>query len=283
VLDDQAREKIEIVLLLEGIAKRYGYDFRNYASASLKRRLRHNLAASKCNNFVELLNKVLADKNCFESLLYDLSVTVTEMFRDPEVYKNLRLHVIPFLKTYPFIKIWHAGCATGEEVYSIAILLHEEGLLDRTQIYATDINLQALEIAREGIYSVEQIKKYSKSYQLSGGKSSFSDYYHAKYGSAKMVDFLKQKMIFSYHNLAVDHAFCEAQLIICRNVLIYFDGTLQNRVFKLFNDSLSNGGFLFLGTKESLSFSEIKDQFTLIAPQERLYQKFYPGKENGHG
>ncbi len=284
VIDKKHQEKIDIQLLLTGIAEHYGYDFRDYASASLKRRLQQNLISSKCKNYVELLKLVLRDKRAFQYLLRDLSVTVTDMFRDPEIYRSIRKHVIPILRTFPFIKIWHAGCATGEEVYSMAVLLYEEGLLDRTQIYATDFNISALEVGKEGIYPTQLMKQYSQNYRLAGGERSFSDYYYAKYGSAKMADFLREKMTFSFHNLSVDHSFCEVQMIICRNVIIYFNRKLQERVLKLFDDSLSYGGFLLLGSKETLSFSSLKDQYKNVLSTEKLYEKTYPieeGKEHG--
>jgi chemotaxis protein methyltransferase CheR len=268
-------EKIEIELLLDGIYKRYGYDFHDYASASLKRRLHHNLTVSKSANFIELLNKVIHDERAFEELLLDLSVSVTEMFRDPFVYDSIRQQVLPILKTYPLIKIWHAGCATGEEVYSMAILLHEEGLLEKTHIYATDINMHALNIAKDGIYPAEQMIQYGKNYQAAGGKHSLSNYYHTKYGSAKIADFLKKNITFAYHNLAVDHSFCEVQLILCRNVLIYFNRDLQDKVFNLFNDSLNHGGFLLIGTKETLEFFELRSQYENLDSRAKLYKKLY--------
>jgi len=279
-LDSKDLEKIEIDILLDGIRKRYGYDFRDYATASLKRRLQHNLLVSKSANYIELLDKIMHDEKAFQNLLLDISVTVTEMFRDPYVYEAVHKHVIPILKTYPYIKIWHAGCSTGEEVYSMAILLHEEGLLDKTHIYATDINIKALEIAKEGIYATELIKQYAKNYQQAGGKHSLADYYHAKYGSAKIAAFLKKNITFAYHNLAVDHSFCEVQLIICRNVIIYFNRALQDHVFELFNDSLNYGGFLFIGSKETLDFSVTKNQYECLQPKEKLYRKLYPDPES---
>jgi chemotaxis protein methyltransferase CheR len=276
VIVETKLEKIETELLLEAIFKHYGYDFRDYASASLKRRLQHNLTVNQCKTISELLTKILHDKKAFEKLLYDISVTVTEMFRDPYTYKSIHKYVIPVLRTYPYIKIWHAGCATGEEVYSMAILLHEEGLLEKTHIYATDINLRSLEIAREGIYPADEIKKHTKNYQLAGGKHSLSEYYHVKYGSAKIIDFLKKNITFTYHNLAVDHSFCEVQVIICRNVLIYFNQSLQNHVLKLFDNSLCNGGFLYLGSKESIQYTSLKEKYEAVAPEDRLYRKRYP-------
>ncbi|HSX20292.1 MAG TPA: protein-glutamate O-methyltransferase CheR [Gammaproteobacteria bacterium] len=279
-MNAKEREKLEIEILLDGIQKRYGYDFRDYASASLKRRLEHNLITSKSKNFIELLDKVLHNEKAFENLLLDLSVTVTEMFRDPHIYDAVHKYIVPVLKTYPYIKIWHAGCATGEEVYSMAILLHEEGLLERTHIYATDVNMHALEVGKEGIYPAEQMKQYAKNYISAGGKRSLSDYYHAKYGSAKIDDYLKTNITFAYHNLAVDHSFCEVQMIICRNVLIYFNKKLQDRVFDLFDDSLVHGGFLFLGSKESLEFSSVKHNYECIVAKEQLYRKLYPSGGN---
>lgn len=275
-------EKIEMELLLEGIYKQYGYDFRNYAPASLKRRLMHNLTVNNCRSLSELLTKILHDKSAFEKLLFDLSVTVTEMFRDPYTFQSIRKHVIPVLKTYPYIKIWHAGCATGEEVYSMAILLHEENLLEKTHLYGTDINLHALEIAQEGIYPAEELKKHTKNYQLAGGTKSLADYYYVKYGSAMIADFLKKNITFTYHNLAVDHSFCEVQMIICRNVLIYFNRTLQDHVLNLFDNSLCYGGFIYLGSKESLRYTSLKDQYDVIVPEDKLYRKQYPNEGDGH-
>lgn len=275
VVDKKQIEKLQMDLLLEGIYQCYGYDFRDYAQASLKRRLQHHLLMTHSNNYLELLSNLLNNVEAFHNFILDITITVTEMFRDPYIYKAIQKYVIPVLKTYPFIKIWHAGCATGEEVYSMAILLHENGLLDKTQIYATDINPKALETAKAGIYPAEQVKTYSKNYQNAGGKVTLSKYFHANYGSVKMSDFLKKKITFAYHNLAIDRSFCEAQMIICRNVLIYFNNTLQDKVFTLFNESLSYGGFLFLGSKETLNFSNIKDQYDCILPKEKLYQKKY--------
>jgi chemotaxis protein methyltransferase CheR len=273
---DTKIDKLEMELLLEGIYKKYGYDFRNYAPASIKRRLQHNLIVNDCKSFSELLHKVLNSKQAFEKLLFDLSVTVTEMFRDPYTYKSICKYVLPVLKTYPYIKIWHAGCATGEEVYSMAILLHEHGLLDKTKLYATDINIHALNIAQEGIYSEEEIKKHNKNYIQSGGTKSLTDYFYIKYGSAKIDDKLKKNITFTYHNLAVDSSFGEMQIIICRNVLIYFNQKLQNRVLNLFDDSLSYGGFIYLGSKETLRYSSIERRYEIVDSDDKLYKKRYP-------
>ena len=266
-------ESIEIELLLEAIFRKYGYDFRNYSRASLKRRLNNVLASSRLNSFSEMQHKILYDKKFFESLLLDLTVNVTEMFRDPSFYCALREKVIPVLKTYPFIKIWHAGCSTGEEVYSMAILLKEENLLSKTMLYATDIDDKVLKIAREGIYPLERIKEYTQNYQKAQGQSSFSDYYMAKYEAAIMNSSLKKNIVFSQHNLVTDGIFGEMNLVICRNVLIYFDKDLQNRVLQLFHDSLTRKGILCLGSKETIKFSKVKDLFTEYDGREKIYKR----------
>ncbi len=266
-------EDIELELLLEAIAKRYGYDFRNYSKASMERRVRQAKVKLGCEEISDLTRKLLHDPAFFQRLVSDFSITVTEMFRDPEVYRTLREKVIPYLATYPFIKVWHAGCATGEEVYSLAILLHEEGLLDRATIYATDFNEEALSTARQGIYSIGTIKEYRDNYLKSGGKFSFSEYYHAQYDSVVMAKFLKKNITFARHNLVTDQVFGEMHLILCRNVLIYFDRTLQDRVFKLFDDSLARNTFLCLGSKESLKFSSVIDDFIEFDRKQKIYRK----------
>ena len=266
-------ERIETEILLEGIFRRWGYDFRHYARGSLKRRLKHRLGLSGLNHLSEMLPKLLHEEEFFDLLLKDLSVTVTEMFRDPRFYVALRQQVVPVLRTYPFIKVWHAGCATGEEVYSTAILLKEEGLYDRTQFYATDYNNQSLEVARQGMYPLDNIRTYTANYNAAGGKASFSDYYHAKYGSAKMNDALRENITFAYHNLVTDGAFGEMNLIVCRNVLIYFDKTLQDRVLSLFCDSLCHRGYLCLGTKETIGFSAVSDRFESVVGKDRIFRR----------
>ncbi len=266
--------KIEIDLLLEGILRRYGYDFRNYARSSLRRRLAQGRKRSGLNHFSDMISRILHDEEFFNGLLKDLSVTVTEMFRDPLFYKAVREIVIPILKTYPFVKIWCAGCATGEEVYSMAILLKEEGFYERTQIYATDINTHSLETARRGVYPLKEIRQFANNYNKSGEKkASLSDYFHANDSSAKIRDSLKENILFSHHNLVTDGSFGEMNLVICRNVLIYFDKTLQNRVLTLFRDSLCRGGFLCLGSKESLIFSEVNKQFEIVSKSEKIFKK----------
>lgn len=266
-------ETIEIELLIEAIFKKYGYDFRNYSKASLKRRFRNKLTLSGLENFSAMQYKILYDKKFFESVLLDLTVNVTEMFRDPSFYCALREKVIPVLKTYPFIKIWHAGCATGEEVYSMAILLEEENLLSSAMLYATDIDDKVLKIARDGIYPIDRIKEYTKNYQKVNGNSAFSDYYTAKYNAAIMNNSLKKNIVFSQHNLVTDGIFGEMHLIICRNVLIYFDKELQNRVLQLFHDSLIRKGILCLGSKESIRFSKVKDAFTEYDGKEKIFKR----------
>ncbi len=265
-------EQIETDALLEGIFRRWGYDFRHYARASLTRRLKRRLLRTKLTHLSEMLPRLLHDEVFFNRLLKDLSVTVTEMFRDPDFYAALRKHIVAVLKTYPFLKIWHAGCATGEEVYSMAILLKEEGLYDRSQIYATDYNNQSLQTAREGVYPIDGIRAYTANYQAAGGTASFSDYYHAKYGSAKMDDALRRNVTFAHHNLVTDGVFGEMNLIVCRNVLIYFDATLQDRVLSTFCESLCHRGFLCLGNKESIEFSAVGDRFDTIDAKQRIFR-----------
>jgi chemotaxis protein methyltransferase CheR len=265
-------EQIEQDLLLEAIYKRYGYDFRQYSQASIRRRIRHHLAKTKLQTISELTSKIMYDELFFQSLFFDMSITVTEMFRDPWFYLALREKVVPFLKTFPFINIWQAGCATGEEVYSMAIVLKEEGLYDRAHIYATDFNDAALEKAKTRIYSPERMREYTFNYQKAGGKKSLADYYHAQYQSVIIEAFLQENITFANHNLATDGVFGEMHLILCRNVLIYFNRTLQDRVLSLFRDSLLYNGFLCLGSKETVHFSKVKSDFMEFAPQEKIYQ-----------
>ena len=265
-------EDIEIDLLLDAVLQRYGYDFRNYARESLKRRLAHRLSLSALTHLSEMIPKILHDKAFFDAVLLDFSVTVTEMFRDPHVYLAIRKKVVPVLKTYPFVKIWHAGCATGEEAYSMAILLKEEGLYDRAHIYATDYNNRSLYTAQEGIYPLDGIKTHTANYAAAGGRSCLSDYYCARYGSVKMLESLKQNITFSYHNLVTDGVFGEMNLIVCRNVLIYFDSVLKSRVLSLFCDSLYPLGFLCLGAKETLDCSDLRDRFEEVEGKAKIYQ-----------
>ncbi len=273
MIEDIETQNIELQLLLQAIYLKYGYDFRNYAKASVKRRILHRLNKDSFANISAMQHKLLYDVNFFETLLLDLSINVTEMFRDPSFYLALRQKVIPVLKHFPFLKIWHAGCSTGEEVYSMAIVLKEEDLYERTQIYATDMNEVALKQAREGIFPINRLKQYTINYQKAGGKESFSDYYAAHYDHAVMDKSLKENILFSDHNLATDGVFGEMNLILCRNVLIYFNRELQNRAIRLFSESLCPTGFLCLGTKESIRLSEDSEHFEDVVKEERIYQK----------
>lgn len=272
-MDDLENHNIELQLLLQAVYLKYGYDFRDYARASVKRRVQHLLAKEGLESISEMQYKVLYDPSFFEKLLLDLSINVTEMFRDPHFYLSIRKQVIPSLKQVPFIKIWHAGCSTGEEVYSMAILLKEEGLYERTQIYATDMNQVVLKQAKEGIYTINRLRQYTENYQKAGGLEAFSNYYDAHYDHVVMDNSLKTNILFSDHNLATDGVFGEMNLIMCRNVLIYFTRALQDRVIKLFSDSLCSGGFLCLGSKESIRFSTYSDTFEDIAKEEKIYRK----------
>ena len=272
-LKNMNTEDIEVALLLEAIYMNYGYDFRSYSRAHIKRRVKNRLAISGLNNISEIQHMVLTDKTFFQLMLPDFSINVTEMFRDPSFFLSIRKEVIPILKTYPHMKIWHAGCSTGEEVYSMAILLKEEGSYSRTQIYATDFNESVISKGKEGIYPIAAIKEYTLNYQKAGGKASFSDYYIANYDFALLDKALKERIIFAEHNLVNDNVFGEMQMIVCRNVLIYFNKELQNHVIKLFYNSLCNGGFLCLGPKESLRFSEFENYFEPIVESDRIYRK----------
>lgn len=259
--------------LLNSIRLVYGYDFTNYAEASVMRRVDSFMTARKIEDLDSLGKRVLKDEKFCEEFIQELSVTVTDMFRDPLFFKSLRENVMSRLATYPFIKIWIAGCATGEEVYSVAILLHEEGLLKRSVIYATDINQNSIQIAKEGVYPMKQMKEYTANYQKSGGKRSFSEYYMSKYDSVMFDKSLKENIVFAPHNLAVDGSFNEFELIICRNVLIYFNRELQNKVINLFYESLVTFGLLALGNKESLLFTERKKHFDELDRKEKIYMK----------
>ena len=264
---------IEIRLLIEAIYLTYSYDFRDYSGASVKRRILHALRQMECSSVSALQARVLHEPTAFMELLQYLTIPVSEMFRDPEHFLALRREVVPLLKTYPSLKIWIAGCSTGEEVYSMAILLREEGLLERTIIYATDINPTSLEKAKQGIYSMESVRTYTQNYQRAGGLRSFADYYTAAYGSAIFDSSLRENVTFADHSLATDSVFSETQLISCRNVLIYFNKKLQDRAFGLFHESLCHRGFLVLGSKETLDFSGYKNQFEPLVKQERIYRK----------
>jgi chemotaxis protein methyltransferase CheR len=266
-------ETIEIELLLEALHRAYGYDFRSYARASIERRIRQFMSGSDCLSVSEMIGKVLHDQEFFTSLVQCFSISVTEMFRDPFVYMAVREEVVPLLRTWPHVKVWHAGCATGEEVYSMAIVLKEEKIYDRATIYGTDFNDCALATAKEGIYPAERIQEGTRNYQQAGGTASFGDYYHARYDAAAIDRSLKERITFANHNLVSDTVFGEMQLIFCRNVLIYFDRKLQDRVLDLFTDSLVHGGFLCLGTKEDLRFSSVADRYEELNRKARIYKK----------
>ena len=266
-------ERIEVDLLLEGIFRQYGFDFRSYAYSSLKRRLWKRVTAEGLRTISELQDRVLHDPAMMEKLLLDLSINVSAMFRDPTFYKAFREKVVPVLRTYPFVRLWHAGCSTGEEVYSMAILLEEEGLYDRARIYATDINEVVLQTAKSGIYPVEKMQEYTQNYIRAGGKRSFSDYYIAKYDAAIFSSSLTRNVVFSQHNLVTDRSFAEFNVILCRNVMIYFDRKLQDRVHSLFYDSLVQFGFLGLGSKESLKFSKYEDCYEEIDMRDKIYRR----------
>ncbi len=266
-------QKIELELLLQAIYLKYGYDFRDYAKTSIKRRVLRVLSRSGLKTISDMQHKLLYDKPYFETVLLNLSIHVTEMFRDPSFYKALRKKVIPEFKDRPFIKVWHAGCATGEEVYSMAILLKEEGIYEKARIYGTDFNEKVIKQAKEGIYPIEMLKKYTHNYQQAGGHESFADYYTAQYEYVVLKKSLKKNITLADHNLVTDSTFGEMDLIVCRNVLIYFNRKLQNRVFHLFRDSLCEGGILCLGSKESIRFSECSDDFEDVVRKEKIYRK----------
>lgn len=273
-MNQQEIERIEIDLLLEAVYRRYGYDFRSYARASVERRLRNFTQQQRMATIAELVPRMLHDEGLFAELARQFSVSVTEMFRDPFVYRALREKVVPFLRTFPFVRVWAAGCATGEEVYSLAIVLKESGLYDRrTTIFGTDFNDESLRRAEEAIYPAEEMKECTRCYQEAGGQRSFSEYYHASCHSAKLDSSLRDRITFANHNLTVDNVFGEMNLVFCRNVLIYFNRDLQNRALRLFTESLIRGGFLVLGTKEDLRFSEVVDDYEVVDRAARIYRK----------
>ena len=263
----------ELRRLVEAIYRLYHYDFRGYAPASLRRRMRSALPRFHCATLPQLLERVTREGDLFASLLDYLTVQVSEMFRDPSYYRALREQVVPLLRTYPSLKVWVAGCSAGEEAYSMAILLREEGLLARTLIYATDINPHTLQKAAAGVYDVERIAGFTVNHRASGARSSLSDYYTAAYARAVFDQSLKEHIVFSDHSLATDNVFAEVQLVSCRNVLIYFDRDLKDRALGLFNDALCRQGFLGIGSKESLRFSAQAHAFDALVQTERIYQK----------
>lgn len=271
-MESKAIGDADIEILLNDLFEIHGYDFTDYSRASLKRRINRLFSMDRFPSFAELRYTLKSSPDYLQRFVEEITVNVTEMFRDPSFYKALQTQVLPVLNTYPFIRIWHAGCSTGEEVYSMAILLEEANLLNKSLLYATDINPGVLDNARKGIFPLSQMKQYSENYILSGGKKDFSSYYTANYDHAKFDERLNRKMIFSTHNLVSDRSFNEFQLIICRNVLIYFDKDLQSNVFTLFDESLENLGFLALGAKETLRFSSIARKFKPF-DKEKIWRK----------
>jgi chemotaxis protein methyltransferase CheR len=266
-------EELELQLLLEGVFRRYGFDFREYAPASLRRRVWRRVQAEGTGSISGLLERLLHDPPAMERLLLDLSITVTAMFRDPSFYVAFREKVVPQLHTYPFTRIWVAGCSTGEEVYSLAIVLEEEGLYERTRIYATDINESVLERARDGVFPLDKMREYTQNYIKGGGTRAFSEYYVAAYDGAQFQRSLVDNVVFAQHNLVSDRSFNEFNVVVCRNVMIYFDKTLQNSVHGLFYESLAHLGVLALGHKESIHFSPFEDRYEELDATEKLYRK----------
>jgi chemotaxis protein methyltransferase CheR len=266
-------EKIELDCLLDAVYQRYGFDFREYAPASLRRRVNRRVNLEELPSISALQDQLLRDPEVMQRLLLDLSINVTAMFRDPTFHLAFREKVVPMLRTYPFSRIWVAGCSTGEEIYSLAILLEEESLYERTRIYATDINEAVLESARLGVFPLAKMQDYTRNYIGAGGKRAFSDYYTSAYDGAAFDRSLMRNVVFAQHNLAMDRSFNEFHVIICRNVMIYFERSLQERVFELFDDSLARLGILALGHKESLTTSARANRYKELDPLERLYRK----------
>jgi chemotaxis protein methyltransferase CheR len=274
-MNEEEIQAIEIRLLLDGVFQAHGYDFRGYSEASLTRRLRHWLSGSGFASFSEAQGRLLRDPEAFQGLLGGITVNVTEMFRDPGFFRCLREQVVPHLRTYPFVKIWIAGCASGEEAYSLAILLEEEGLGERCRIYATDIDQNVLASAEKGIYPLKEMQRFTRNYQKGGGKASFSDYYSARYDFSVLMPTLKKRIVFATHNLAADGDFGEMHMVLCRNVLIYFKAPLKERVLGLFQSCILPGGFLCLGLKETINGHAIAPHFEEVVPRMRIYRKQY--------
>lgn len=262
----------ELEVLVNDIFEYYGFDFSGYSEASFKRRVNRLMLIDGYSNFSDFLSRLRSDPSYFKRMVEEITVNVTEMFRDPLFYKILRNEILPILGTKPFIRFWHVGCSTGEEVFSMAILLKEANLLHKSLIYATDINPAVLDTAKKGIFPLQMMKQYSENYIASGGEKDFSHYYIANYGLAKFGEDLLQKMVFSEHNLVSDRSFNEFDLIMCRNVLIYFDKDLQERALKLFDDSLAKLGYLALGTKETIKYSGIQGRFKQLE-KEKIWKK----------
>ena len=267
------REQLEIDLLLEAVWRHYGFDFRGYTRASLKRRLWRRVHLERLTTISGLTERLLHDPQAMEHLLLDLSINVTSMFRDPSFFLAFRQKVVPLLRTYPFVRVWNAGCSTGEETWSLAILLREEGLLDRCRIYATDINESVLAQAKAGLFPLEKMQEYTEAYLAAGGTTAFSEYYVAAYDAAQFDRSLTDNVVFAQHNLVSDRSFNEFHVIVCRNVMIYFDTTLQNRVHDLFYESLARFGILGLGRKEAITFTPHADDYEPLDVDERIYRR----------
>lgn len=263
----------ELNLLLNELMSEYGYDFTNYAKSSLRRRVSRLMVVEKFPSFAELYFRVKSDPSFLLRFIEEITVNVSEMFRDPAVFTFIRERILPVLATHPVIRIWHAGCASGEEVYSMAIMLEEANLLHKSLLYATDINPTVIENIKKGIFPISQMKVYSENYISSGGKKDFSSYYTAQYNRVIFNENLRSRMIAATHNLVTDRSFNQFQLIFCRNVLIYFDKTLQDKVLTLFDDSLENLGFIVLGSKESLRFSAIVNKYVMIDKGQKIWRK----------
>ncbi|KMY42786.1 CheR family methyltransferase [Peribacillus loiseleuriae] len=271
--DHNELEEIEINLLLEGIFRYYGFDFRNYTFPFLNRRIWNRMREEKIASISGLQEKIFHDPFVMNRLLDDFSINVTEMFRDPSFFLSFRKKIVPFLRDSPYIRIWHAGCSTGEEVYSMAILLHEEGLYEKTRIYATDMNESVLRVGKEGKFPLHKMQLYTKNYLASGGKKAFSEYYKVQNENASFHSFLTKNVVFAQHNLVTDRSFNEFHVIICRNVMIYFDKVLQNRVYNLLHESLGLSGILGLGSKEGIKFTSIADDYEEVDTFEKLYRR----------
>lgn len=270
---DEKLEKIEIELILEGLNRYYGFDFRDYDYNMLKRRILSFMRAEKLNTYSVLQERVLHDPACMQRFLNNLAISVTAMFRNPAFFRSVKDMAVPYLRSLPLIRIWHAGCATGEEVYSMAILLQEEGLYERSRLYATDINEKVLKKAREGIIPLQLMKEYTKNYHMSGGKRSFSDYYAANHNKAIIAQSLRKNIIWAQHNLVSDASFNEFHMILCQNVMIYFNKSLQVRVHKLLYESLAQSGFLGLGKAESIRLTPLEDCYKVQDSRGKLYRK----------
>jgi chemotaxis protein methyltransferase CheR len=267
------RDDLELTLLLEAIYQHYGYDFRQYVRASIRRRVWRRMLKEKLETISGLQERVLHDPACMDRLLNDLTISVTSMFRNPTAYIALRRKVVPLLRTYPFLRIWNAGCSTGEETYSLAILLREEGLADRVRIYATDINQAVLQRAKEGLFSLDRIGEYQQHYIRAGGRTPFSEYYNIEGNGARFDPTLVENVVFAQHNLVSDGSFNQFNFIVCRNVMIYFDSSLQDKVHDLFYRSLVRFGLLALGEDESIRFTRHADAYEELDGQEKLYQR----------